>query len=974
MAQEAVVREGEASRILDLLYCDVLFDDWEKMLSAWCFLETRVEHAELREIEIVRTRDSFASAQAGVRCAEMVVKINQYFATIRLFEASLTKLESQVDDVHHLAERAGLVMGSLQVDPLLMSGRQARQSRLVVVVVALLRISSLLAATYLGGQYFVRYSPPFIRSNLPQRIRDAFALKQTVEPSDGRVPEVATSESGGWFEDSLLRLLPSIFFSLPYLALMIVLLSDLRRCGSSNIRLKLLRLTQLLYEEYFGIEGKLYDSKVAMLQVFTVMLQAFGKLQIMGGLVSFAFHSAPKHSGAFERCFWAFVGFLCLNSIYPTILLAFPSVKWVRRGAAMMDAVLDIAYTSTYLIITLLAIYELQLDQSTLGNFGDEASLNFQAELDPAFAFPSDFLGFFAVYYSLAHVCTVCRALERTDRLTYWKKLQSLPSSASRSLLRPSRFSRSKRCRICCKELHVWYSIWYSPCLLGTILNLLLYTHFYPIHAADFKCFPCRCEPKDNGTKHLASCSLVGVLRLKDMSLSYQGITSIAEDAFASSRSLQRLSLSGNRLYVIPENITIMAGDALLSGPFNRLSVLPKKLFAPLDCLQLLDLGRLGLQHLESDTFIGLSNLRILSLSENRLKVLPEGLLRPMPALEQLLLGGKTNEKGASIVLGNKLSLLPQEILRHSPQLQVLDLSENQLNSLPKDIFDKTPLLRMLDLGSNNLTELSGQIFSGLSNLEKLEINSNKLHALPAEVFSGLSNLEKLKLNSNKLRALPAEVFSGLSNLQELDLSVNLLSNLPPKVFAGLGNLKRLDLFWNKLRELPAEVFAGLRNLQRLDLRYNGLRELPSEVFAGLSKLEVLDLFLNRLNELPAEVWGNLFTELSNLQGLSLGWNKLSELPTEIWANLFAELRNLWWLDLSGNDLGELPAEVCGNLFTGLSSLQVLKLSSNELNELPAAVWANMLSGLHKLQELDLSFNNLKELPAICSIVKCINY
>ena len=151
MAQESFVREGEPSRILDLLYCDVLFDDWERMLSAWCFLKTRAEHDELREIKIVRTRDSFASVQAGVRCAEMVVKINHYLATIRFREASLTKLENQVDDVHHLAEQVGLLAGSLQVDPLLMSGRPSQQSRLVVVVVAFLRISSLLAAVYLGG-------------------------------------------------------------------------------------------------------------------------------------------------------------------------------------------------------------------------------------------------------------------------------------------------------------------------------------------------------------------------------------------------------------------------------------------------------------------------------------------------------------------------------------------------------------------------------------------------------------------------------------------------------------------------------------------------------------------------------------------------------------------------------------------------------------------------------------------------------
>ena len=127
-----------------------------------------------------------------------------------------------------------------------------------------------------------------------------------------------------------------------------------------------------------------------------------------------------------------------------------------------------------------------------------------------------------------------------------------------------------------------------------------------------------------------------------------------------------------------------------------------------MDSLQLLDLGRLGLQQVESDTFTGLSNLRILSLSQNRLKVLPEDLLRPMPALEKFLLGGKTDERRFRIVDGNELSVLPQELLQHSPLLQVLDLSENMLTSLPNHIFDKTPLLQALDLASNKLTELPG--------------------------------------------------------------------------------------------------------------------------------------------------------------------------------------------------------------------------------------------------------------------------
>ena len=210
--------------------------------------------------------------------------------------------------------------------------------------------------------------------------------------------------------------------------------------------------------------------------------------------------------------------------------------------------------------------------------------------------------------------------------------------------------------------------------MLVTIIALLLSTHFYPIHKDDFGCFPCRCQEKDDGAKHLANCHLIGILRLKDVSLNKQNITSIAEDAFTSSRGLQRLSLSG-----------------------NRLSFLPERVFAPLDSLQLLDLGGLGLQQVESDTFTGLSNLKILSLSQNQLRVLPEDLLRPMPALEKFLLGGYTEANiGFRRIYGNELSVLSQELLQHSPWLQVLDLSENKLTSLPSGIFDKTPLFSTL--------------------------------------------------------------------------------------------------------------------------------------------------------------------------------------------------------------------------------------------------------------------------------------
>ncbi|CAL1169645.1 unnamed protein product [Cladocopium goreaui] len=479
------------------------------------------------------------------------------------------------------------------------------------------------------------------------------------------------------------------------------------------------------------------------------------------------------------------------------------------------------------------------------------------------------------------------------------------------------------------------------------------------------------------------------VLSLKDVSLSEQNITSVADDAFASSRCLQRLSLSA-----------------------NRLPVLPKELFAPLDSLQLLDLGRLGLKQLEFDTFAGLSSLRILSLSQNHLNALPRDLLHPMPALQQLLLGGKSDDKGHRIVDGNELSVLSQELLQHSPRLQVLDLSENKLTSLPNHIFDKTPLLQALVLGSNKLTELPGGIFSGLNNLQELDLAWNRLSELPAGVFSGLSSLQELVLHSNKLRALPAEVFAGLSNLQELNLGENKLSDLPANVFSGLTNLQKLYLYQNELSELPAEVFSGLSNLQELNLGENKLSELPAEVFSGLSSLQELVLHSKKLRALPAEVFAglsklqklylylsqnalselpaaaNVFSGLSSLQELHLAHSKLSKLPAEVWAHLFAGLSNLLVLGLESNRLGELSSKVWSKSFAELSHLQVLYLGGNDLsklhaeafstlgnlrtlvldgcrlNELPLEVWGSLFAALDNLQFLLLRDNKLGELPA----------
>ena len=73
--------------------------------------------------------------------------------------------------------------------------------------------------------------------------------------------------------------------------------------------------------------------------------------------------------------------------------------------------------------------------------------------------------------------------------------------------------------------------------------------------------------------------------------------------------------------------LRFFTGLQVLSLSGNRLSFLPEKIFAPLDSLQLLDLGRLGLQHVGSDTFPGLVTLEKIVPQPKSLEIVASRLI-----------------------------------------------------------------------------------------------------------------------------------------------------------------------------------------------------------------------------------------------------------------------------------------------------------------------------------------------------------
>ena len=239
-----------------------------------------------------------------------------------------------------------------------------------------------------------------------------------------------------------------------------------------------------------------------------------------------------KNLRELEIGFWCFLLLLGINALYPSILILLPEWRLIRLAAASIDAFLDLGYTLTYIAIVLSALPALSTQSSILGNFGDE-DLLISNELTPTFAFPSDALGFAAVYVSLAHVLAVCRALERAREAGVADSDQLGRKACGNPGVKTKR--------------RTFLIAGFYSSLLLLMICWNLYGASYPWQRPhDFRCFPCRCEPLANQSFRLERCDVPDILRYKQLSLSDSTIGEIAPGALP--KNLKVLALSGNPL------------------------------------------------------------------------------------------------------------------------------------------------------------------------------------------------------------------------------------------------------------------------------------------------------------------------------------------------------------------------------------------------------------------------------------------
>ena len=283
-----------------------------------------------------------------------------YLATVVLLVTPLAKLEKDLSGLCRLADSFGLLDEAKPRRWLQSVDSTAHATKplhpVLRLSMALVRFMALLIAAYFMCQYLLRYGPSDLQASLPNHFRNFLALRNTE----------SIMETTSWWR--------AVCLAAPYAVLVIVFAHDLARTRPRSSKLK---LSQILYERYFGIAGLHYDLKVATLQALTVLLQALGKLHLLGGVTIFAVQQDSRATWALKSIFWTFWLLLLFNSLYPTALLISPKIYGRRYMSAFLDVCLDLGYVLTYLLLIAIGMTELHLEVSVSGNFGRIQRLNF---------------------------------------------------------------------------------------------------------------------------------------------------------------------------------------------------------------------------------------------------------------------------------------------------------------------------------------------------------------------------------------------------------------------------------------------------------------------------------------------------------------------------------------------------------------------------------------------------------------------
>ncbi|KAK0079520.1 hypothetical protein PV325_001105 [Microctonus aethiopoides] len=433
---------------------------------------------------------------------------------------------------------------------------------------------------------------------------------------------------------------------------------------------------------------------------------------------------------------------------------------------------------------------------------------------------------------------------------------------------------------------------------------------------------------RDNRLEALRKQAFHGMPSLQQLDISGNSLFQISTEQFRNLRNLRILNISRNRIRSLPRDIFEGTRIELLDLSYNKITIVPSPTFLevaytlrdlnlaenfiehldalafPTSQLTSLNLANNHLTILPDNSFVSLTKLQSLNLSQNYLQANFKELLHYLPGLRHLYMINCGFRQIPILPLTNlnildlsfnDIDNIKQVDTQYFPHLKVLKLVNNSLTAVPNV---KLQFLRQLDLSYNPIEELTRDTFVVYPRLEDLVLRKlYRVKLVNNDCLQSLHYLKRLRLQTwsqggglelhRLLNGLPLRTI-------EIEVTERVLKNQIHNAFTR--RLRELTITGEMLEVIAPAAFSTIESGELiLRIKDTHVRRFQSDIFLSLARKMsqlTLDLRNNNINELsPSVIYGNLSWETvgTNLVagGLQISGNPL-ECDCEIaWLSLW---------------------------------------------------------------------------------------
>ncbi|XP_055348102.1 leucine-rich repeat-containing protein 15-like [Paramacrobiotus metropolitanus] len=251
--------------------------------------------------------------------------------------------------------------------------------------------------------------------------------------------------------------------------------------------------------------------------------------------------------------------------------------------------------------------------------------------------------------------------------------------------------------------------------------------------------------------RNLTTLELIGHARLE-----------VIGRAFNQLNQLEVLKINGGLAKLGQNSLFGLHNVKELNLTWNGMTDLGNGVLTDLPNLVVLDLSHNDLTRTPDDLFSS-PHLRFVAANHNEISTLPAGWI------------ANTDVRRVDVT-DNQLGTLPVPLSRNASRLNSLNFSGNRLTNIAAGVFSGLGSVIEVELQENQLEHLEGEVFGGLGGVRRLNVSYNQIERIGNGVFRDMRSLQVLDLRENRVLIVEDEAFGSMGNLTEFLFTGNTLT------------------------------------------------------------------------------------------------------------------------------------------------------------------------------------------------------